>query len=385
MPRLITNGSLLILSCIALVPQIALCRPPVLRGDRAEELRAKIMERYDKDHDGRLNDEERVELRKDVEAGRVAVPPALRERLLNAVAGGQSRPRADRAKEVFQGELEKLKEKVLLEKEVEYAKAGDVSLKLDIAYPKQSPEKPLPLVVFIHGGGWRAGDKSVGYPHLLPFVASGQYVCASINYRLSDVAIWPAQIHDCKAAIRFLKANAGKYHLDPAKVGVWGSSAGGHLVSLLGTSGDVTELEGELGPLDQSSRVTCVVDFCGPSDFTRIRGAADAARPVTQLLGGTIDEKPAEAKAASPVTYASKDDPPFLIMHGTADPLVPLQQAEEMYEVLKQAGVDATLVKVDGGGHGFGGPKVHERVAAFFEKCLQGKDVTVASDPIPAK
>jgi len=250
---------------------------------------------------------------------------------------------------------------VVLEHNVEYGRAGDRALHLDILRPKEPGKKPLPVIVFIHGGGWRAGNKLSGLPRVLPFVASGKYVGVSVEYRLSGEAAWPAQIHDCKAAIRYIRANAERLQIDPEKIGVWGSSAGGHLVSLLGTSGGVEELEGENGSSGKSSRVSCVVDFCGPSDFTGLLklpgGVAPAA--VTALL------------------------PPFLIVHGTKDPLVSLSQAETLYEKLKEAGVDATLLKIEGGGHGIGGPEVGKRVAAFFDKHLRGEDVEVSGGTIP--
>jgi len=274
---------------------------------------------------------------------------------------------------------------VVLEHNVEYGRAGDRALHLDILRPKEPGKKPLPVIVFIHGGGWRAGNKLSGLPRVLPFVASGKYVGVSVEYRLSGEAAWPAQIHDCKAAIRYIRANAERLQIDPEKIGVWGSSAGGHLVSLLGTSGGVEELEGENGSSGKSSRVSCVVDFCGPSDFTGLLklpgGVAPAA--VTALLGGNLKDKRAEVIAASPVTHITRDDPPFLIVHGTKDPLVSLSQAETLYEKLKEAGVDATLLKIEGGGHGIGGPEVGKRVAAFFDKHLRGEDVEVSGGTIP--
>lgn len=276
---------------------------------------------------------------------------------------------------------------VVLQRDVEYGRAGDRALYLDILRPKEPAEKPLPVIVFIHGGAWRAGNKAAGLPRLVPFVASGKYVGVSVGYRLSDEAVWPAQIHDCKAAIRYLRANAEKLGIDPEKIGVWGPSAGGHLVALLGTSGGVEELEGDCGSPGQSSRVSCVVDFCGPSDFTRILRLPGGAAPeaVTALLGGPLEQKRAEAIAASPVTHATRDDPPFLIVHGTQDTTVPISQAEVLYERLKQAGVDVTFVKIEGGGHGIGGAEIQNRVQAFFDKHLRGVDVEVSAEPIQAQ
>ncbi|MCR4414339.1 MAG: alpha/beta hydrolase [Thermoguttaceae bacterium] len=286
----------------------------------------------------------------------------------------------------------RMPDNVLVDRDVEYGRAGDRPLLLHVLRPKDRGEKPLPVVVFIHGGAWRAGSRDAGIPQLAPFVATGNYLGVSVGYRLTDEAIWPAQIHDCKAAIRWIRANAAKYNLDPEKIGVWGSSAGGHLVSLLGTSGGVKELEGANGSPGQSSRVTCVVDFCGPSDFlefakfkrTAMPPTASPQSPESLLLGGPVLEKQDLARQASPVTYASADDPPFLIMHGTDDPLVPYNQAELLYAALKKAGAKPLLVRIQGGGHGFGGPEVSQRVRAFFDKHLRGQDVTVSESPIDA-
>ncbi len=284
----------------------------------------------------------------------------------------------------------KAPENVIIERDVQYGQAGARPLVLDIIRPREASQKPRPVIVFIHGGAWRGGDKSNGHGNLIPFAASGNYFCASVGYRLTGEAIWPAQIHDCKAAIRWLKANAQKYNIDPEKIGVWGPSAGGHLVSLLGTSGDVKELEGSNGSPDRTSRVACVVDFFGPSDFLafakfkRTEMPASRESPESTLFGGKVEEKRELARQASPVTYASADDPPFLIVHGTDDPLVPLEQAELMYSALKKAGADATFVKILGGGHGFGGPEVDARVRAFFARHLRGQDIKVSDEPIKA-
>ncbi len=275
---------------------------------------------------------------------------------------------------------------VVVQRDVEYGKAGERVLTLDIVQPKQPSDTPRPVIVFIHGGAWRAGNKSQGVGLLTRFAATGNYFCVSVGYRLSGEATWPAQIHDCKAAIRFLKANAKKYNIDPEKIGVWGISAGGHLVSLLGTTADVKDLEGDCGWPEQSSRVACVVNFCGPTDFMAIGKLlkGDAVAAVSALLGGPIDQKADAAKQASPVTHVSKDDAPILIVHGTADNVVPFSQAEVFYQALKKAGVDATLVRIEGGGHGIGGPEVQRRVLNFFEKHLRGQKTEVSEEPINA-
>ena len=278
---------------------------------------------------------------------------------------------------------------VVVERDVEYGRAGERRLLLDIVRPKEASQYPLPVVAFIHGGGWSGGSKESAVGALIPLVSSGNYFGVSVEYRLSGVATWPAQIHDCKAAIRWIRANARKYNLDPEKIGVWGSSAGGHLVSMLGVSDGAKELEGNCGSAGQSSRVTCVVDFCGPTDFSAIATVKEgpgrnAYGPVSRLLGGPIEEKQELAKAASPITYVSKSAAPFLIVHGTVDATVPLAQAESFYAALTKAGADATFVKITGGGHGISGPAVNQRVRAFLEKHLRGQDVEVSAEPIPA-
>ncbi|HEY2414269.1 MAG TPA: alpha/beta hydrolase [Pirellulaceae bacterium] len=275
---------------------------------------------------------------------------------------------------------------VEIQRDIEYAKVGEISLKLDFYRPETGSDHPRPCVVWIHGGGWRSGSKSGGGVRLSSLVSTGEYVAASIDYRLLDVAIWPAQIYDCKAAIRYLRANSKSLGIDPDKIGVWGASAGGHLASLLGTSGDVKEIEGDVGTTGVSSRVACVVDFCGPSDF-RLPGIG-APRASDQIsntfFGGPLKDKEEAARQASPVAHVTADDPPFLIMHGTQDNTVNIRQAERLYDAQKQAGASTIFVKIEGGGHGFGGSEVNSRVKAFLDKHLHGKDVAISDAPIEA-
>ncbi len=271
---------------------------------------------------------------------------------------------------------------MIVERDVVYGDAGQRPLKLHIVRPKQERDAPRPVIVFVHGGGWRGGNGATGIRRLTGFARSGDYFCATIDYRLSGEAIWPAQIHDCKAAIRWLKANAKKYNIDPNRIGVWGVSAGGHLVNMLGTSGDVKELAGNCGSPDQSDRVACVVPFCGPTDL-RVADYEYKGSAVTLLLGGPVSEKREAAKQASPVTYVTKDDPPFLIVHGTKDHLVPFAQVESLHAALQKAGVDSTLITVEGGPHGISGaPGVGQRVQDFFGKHLLGKDVKFSDESV---
>src|SRR5262245_3855241 len=263
-------------------------------------------------------------------------------------------------------------------RDLEYAKVGDRSLLLDLYLPEQPAQGPLPLVVWIHGGAWRGGSKN-DCP-AVRLVPDG-YAVASVEYRLSQVAQFPAQIEDCKAAIRWLRGNAAKYHFDPDHVGTWGASAGGHLVALLGTSGGEAELEGKLGEhLDASSRVQAVCDWFGPTDFLQIAAQSlansridhDAANsPEAFLLGGPIQENKGKAARANPITYITPDDPPFLIMHGDRDDTVPIGQSELLEAALKKAGVQVTFHTVKGAGHGFGSPELFQMVRQFFDKQLQ--------------
>lgn len=380
----------------AMVPLLAFCpaafgQPPERPRDGQPYLtRQELIQKYDQDGNGDLSPFERRTMVQDIIEGRVNVPPPVRENFRKMAAGAKSRAdlRPEKPAEYPPGQQPggRIPDNVTIERDVVYGDAGSRPLKLDLVLPKEKADKPRPLIVFIHGGGWRSGDKAGGVGRVVPFVATGNYVGASVGYRLSSEAIWPAQIHDCKAAIRWLKANADKYQIDPERIGVWGSSAGGHLVNMLGTSGDVKELEGDCGSPGLSSRVHCVVPFCGPANFLAPKRFEGGRSPsaVDLLLGGKIEEKQDAAKGASPITYVSKDDPPFLIVHGTADNTVPVEQAEMFHAALQKAEVDATLVKILGGSHSVGGDEVLQRVKAFFEKHLRGQEVEVSDEPIQA-
>jgi acetyl esterase/lipase len=236
--------------------------------------------------------------------------------------------------------------------------------------------KPAPLIVWVHGGGWIAGSKNI--LRVVNFTRDG-YAVAAINYRLSLHAPFPAQIEDCKSAIRFLRAHAREYNIDPERIGVWGESAGGHLVALLGTSGGNVTLAGDKPQnSEQSDRVQCVVDYFGPTDLLQIPAMAgpdvkyDFNGPnslLTRLLGGPMTTKRKLATIANPITHISKDDPPFLIVHGTADPIVPIGQSKILVEALKKAGIQAEMISVTGAGHGlgiYGDAAVSNKVKAFF-------------------
>lgn len=278
--------------------------------------------------------------------------------------------------------------------DVEYGKGGAEPLKLDILCPKDAPKEPMPAVIFIHGGGWMMGSKEDGTNVLIPFAQHG-YFCATINYRLSQQGIFPAQIEDCKCAVRWVRAHAKEYNVDPNRIGVGGFSAGGHLAALLGTSGDVKEFEGKGGWAECSSRVQAVCDYFGPTDLLKIvedaeKGIVPSAFQGTalgsgddilsKLVGGPANQRKDACRLASPVTYVSKDDPPFLICHGDKDPIVPLDQSTELNDALKKVGVESTLIVVKGAGHGWTDhPEVDLKAFEFFEKHLVIPALVVAT------
>jgi acetyl esterase/lipase len=268
-------------------------------------------------------------------------------------------------------------------RDLPYVTNGHQRQKLDLYIPKS--EEKLPLIIRIHGGAWLAGSKESEGPG--DFVRNG-YAVASINYRLSQHAIFPAQIEDCKSAVRYLRANAQKYNLDPNRFAVWGASAGGHLAALLGTTGDVNEdvNEFDVGEnLNVSSRVQAVVDYFGPTDFLQmeshrlpegmVHNIPDS--PESKLIGGLIAKNPEKAARANPITYITKNDPPFLIIHGDKDPLVPHHQSELLEAALKKAGVPVIFYTVKGGGHGdpnfYHDPNVPRLTRKFFEKYLKNE------------
>lgn len=260
-------------------------------------------------------------------------------------------------------------------RDLEYARVGDKRLLLDLYLPGKV-DGLLPVIVGIHGGGWAAGSKANGQGSWL---AAYGYAVAVINYRLSGEAIFPAQIEDCKAAVRWLRANARKYNLDPDRIGAIGHSAGGHLVSLLATTGDVREFD-KGDNLEFSSRIQAAVPLAGPTDFLQMDAHAPKGAqlkhdapfsPESRLIGGPIHQNKDKVARANPITYVTSDDPPFLIIHGTDDPVVPAHQAELLYEALKKAGVEAKLHLVEGAGHSLGGREVNDMIVAFFDEHLK--------------
>ena len=225
-----------------------------------------------------------------------------------------------------------------------------MSLKLDMLLPKKAVQAPLPLVVYIHGGGWNGHDKTEGYEPLGPLVASGNYVGATVEYRFTNVAPGRPKSTIAKRP----SAGCGPTRRNTTSTPI-GSPCGAFppadtWSSMLGTSGDRKELEGDSGTPDQSSRVACVVDVCGPVDLPNMRPEEQKVYGMMdRLLGGPMAERMEAARAASPITYVSENSPPFLIVHGNLDTQVPYSQSETFCAALKAAGVDATLVRIEGG------------------------------------
>jgi len=291
-----------------------------------------------------------------------------------------------------------VKNGVRIERDVPYITDGDPSQSLDIYLPEKASEKPLPLIVWIHGGGWLGGSKSENPGASL--TARGLYASASVEYRFSNKAIFPAQIQDCQAAIRFLRANAKKYNIDGDHIGIWGASAGGHLVALLGTAGGANAFAKIGDNRDESDRVQAVIDLFGPADFAAVKKQVaadksvknifnfeDMSSPYAKLFAAIPGEKVDLEKSASPVTYISKDDPPFLIVHGTVDQLVPYAQSTELVDDLKREGVDVLLQTIPGANHGgpqFTTPAMNQLYKSFFDKHLKGEDVKVEVLPASA-
>jgi acetyl esterase/lipase len=240
------------------------------------------------------------------------------------------------------------------------------SEKLDLYVPAGSG--PFPVLIYVHGGGWRHGDKTQPLDQgIVDQLLSKGFAVASLNYRLSGEAVFPAAVQDLKAALRWLRAHASEYRLDSNKFGIWGDSAGANLVSLMGSSCGVSELEGpELGNANQSSCVQAVVDWYGPTDFLQMDQEfidAGSSCPAnhnlpssaeSQFIGSPIQDDRSAVEEANPITYVSSDDPPFFIQHGTADCTVPPQQSQLLYDALVPAigSANVSLTYMDGFVHG---------------------------------
>lgn len=267
-------------------------------------------------------------------------------------------------------------------RDVTYCTVGRVDLKMDVYLPDNSYSASRPAVVYVHGGGWVSGDKRSGAGSLdISELIGRGYVVASLNYRLAPQYKFPAQIEDVKCAIRSLRANSAIHHINPDHIGAWGGSAGGHLVSLLGVTDQSAGFDvGQY--LEQSSRVQAVVDYFGPSDLTSSDFGSAQRQQILTVFGSTD-----ALGSASPITYITKDDSPFLIVQGELDTTVPPHQSQELYDRLGAAGVPATLVMVKNAGHSFkpvGGPisptrpEITKMMADFFDRQLRSNGTVSA-------
>jgi acetyl esterase/lipase len=264
---------------------------------------------------------------------------------------------------------------VTVERNVEYANAGGESLQLNLARPKAG-DGPFPAVVCIHGGGFRAGKRE-SYDPLTVKLAQRGYIAVTVSYRLAPKHQFPAAVHDVKAAVRWVRANAAKLKIDPDRIGVTGGSAGGHLAQFLGVTGDVKEFEGTGGNPGVSSKVKCVVNVYGPSDFTKSYGkSVDAAEVLPLFLGGNLETARAAHVRSSPLNWVTPNAAPTLCIHGTDDKYVAHEQAVWMIDRLKACGVEAELLTLQGAGHGFRGADAEtaERALfAYFDRHLKSK------------
>lgn len=351
-------------------------KPAVTPGQPARPIQRILLQRLkanDKNGDGKITKEEaspqlkrafdRVDTNKDGAIDEAELK-TLAERL------GRNRPTQPRPN---RGPA-KVPDNVKLTENIAY-REGNKKWQLDLAEPKERGEKPRPALVIVHGGGWRSGDKGGGVWRSLPleYAAKG-YVCISVNYRLLNEAPFPACVEDVKCAVRWLRANARKYNVDPKRIGAYGNSAGAHLVAMLGLVKPDAKLEGDGPHQDQSSLAQAVCCSATPTDFTNWGGRRGNAFLKGGLLKGPEKTFAERAKKASPIHHVREDAPPFLVVHGTADRTVPLSQGDRFVEALKKAGAkDVTYLRFDGAGHGVFNQKstvTHPAMEKFFARTL---------------
>ena len=259
---------------------------------------------------------------------------------------------------------------------LEFAKIGERSLKLDLWKPVGAAA-PLPLIVYVHGGAWRRGSRE-SVP--IKSMTGAGFAIASVDYRLSPEAKFPAQVHDIKAAVRFLRAKAEPLGLATESIAIVGTSAGGHLAALVGVSNGHVELEGKVGGhLDQSSAIGAIVSFYGAANLNTILKQStphglSVRVPALELLLGAVPEKvPDIAALASPVSHVDAADPPLLLLHGDRDPQMPINQSHELHGAFLKVGAASTFTVVHGAAHGGKGFYTPEQLAAVA-RFLQDED-----------
>lgn len=294
-------------------------------------------------------------------------------------------------------EAELLAEPVRFYLDVPYADTDNRRQQLDIYIPERPSYVPMPVVVYLHGGLWREGDKAEATGRLLPLVTSGDYALVSVGYRLTNEAQWPAQLDDVKAAIRWVRARADDYGFDPQRIAVWGRGAGGQLALMSGMTNHAQDMAGQLGTYTHiRSDVAAVVNYAGVSDMNALleqpssvdRAAGNA--PEALLVGGSLRDNYDNASAASAVHYIRDGAPPVLTVHGTEDNIVPYQQARNLHQRLTEAGVEEYLISLLATGQGSAAHKqvpaawaeADNRARQFLDRVLLGRSQQVDTSPI---
>ncbi|WP_437973343.1 alpha/beta hydrolase [Sorangium sp. So ce295] len=285
---------------------------------------------------------------------------------------------------------------VVVERGVEYSLAGGQRLLADVLRPDPPSAARLPAVVYIHGGSWRRGTREQGHELLPQLVATGRYVGITIEYRFTPTFPWPAQLRDAEAAVRWARAAADRYGIDPERIAVWGESSGGQIASVLGTTAGDAALEGDPPPpgglWPPTSRVQAVINFCGPTDMAAFFASATTPDAIAEMHGrldplfdGPPPERADLVRSASAIHHVDARDPPFLLMHGARDELIPFALSEAMHRALLRAGAPSVLVPVAAWGHGFRGAEIDRRVLAFLDRYLWRAPVAVSSEPVRAE
>ena len=268
--------------------------------------------------------------------------------------------------------------------EINYAGNKDMAQTMDIYVPLHKKSEKLPVIVTIFGTNdlWGKGDKMwAGDSPFLSYLLDGNYACVKINYRLSTEAQWPAQLYDCKAAIRYLKANAKKYGIDKNKIGVWGHSAGGHLAAMIGLTSASKALEGDVGYYKkENGSVACAVDADGPTDFESLKSVEEEYKN-SPLFKSFFNNDMEAVKLASPITHADGSCIPFFIYHGVKDKAVSVKQSEELYDKLTKKGAkEIYFLKITDGGHVFSDERITQQMLNFFDRYLHDDKSVVVDD-----
>ncbi|MGY8944469.1 MAG: alpha/beta hydrolase fold domain-containing protein [Flavobacteriales bacterium] len=267
-----------------------------------------------------------------------------------------------------------------MNRNLDYAGEGNIRQALDIYIPHNRVSEKLPVVVYIHGGGWARQSKDFA-GRVMPFIRTGRYIGVAINYRLVDEATILEMVYDCKAAIRYLKANAKKYGIDKNKIGVWGHSAGGHLAAMIGLTSASKALEGDVGYYKkENGSVACAVDADGPTDFESLKSVEEEYKN-SPLFKSFFNNDMEAVKLASPITHADGSCIPFFIYHGVKDKAVSVKQSEELYDKLTKKGAkEIYFLKITDGGHVFSDERITQQMLNFFDRYLHDDKSVVVDD-----